>query len=144
MKQPIDLTIRVKYPKRYPGKKVQVLKFHFDDKLQLDLEPLKEMISEEINTKFKEETEWKVYALTYLEDYDDKEVKSKTDDEDGKFKSRKYISTDFDILAIPTLTATLEAYVEEKGKPLYGGKRNKKSKRQRNSKKNRKSRRRRV
>jgi pyruvate/oxaloacetate carboxyltransferase len=134
MEQPIDLTIRVTYPKRYPDKEVDVLKFKFEDKFKdLDYNQLKKDIKSKIKEELKEEIDWEVQALAYLE-YD----------KDGKNISSKYIRNEWDLLTIPSDKVTLAAYVEEKGKPFLGGKRNKKSNRQRNSKKNRKSRRRRL
>ncbi len=121
--QPIHLTIHVTYPKRFKDKEVDVLKFYFPDRYEdLNLEDLKEKINATVNEKI-DWKDFKVQALQY---------------------GRKYIREVWDIQMIPKYDATLVAFVEQEGKSLGGGKRNKKSNRQRNSKKNRKSRRRRV
>jgi len=150
-KDPIHLIIEVVYPDRYPDPPKQKIEIH-THREELSLDFLKNKINKEIEwEKFevkaivypKTNTLMTDFHLAFInhtlpssssDETDDKLPSSSSDETDDKLPSSDKIKHDL----------TFEAWVEEKGKPLYGGKRNKKSKRQRNSKKNRKSRRRRV
>ena len=138
-KDPIHLIIEVVYPDRYPDPPKQKIEIH-THREELSLDFLKNKINKEIEWK-----NFEVKAIVYpktntlmtefhLAFINHLLPSSSSDETDDKLPNSDEIKHDL----------TFKAYVEEKGKPLYGGKRNKKSKRQRNSKKNRKSRRRRV
>lgn len=136
---PIHLIIEVVYPDRYPDPPKQKIEIH-THREELSLDFLKNKINKEIEWE-KFEVKAIVYPKTntlmtdfHLAFINHTLPSSSSDETDDKLPNSDKIKHDL----------TFEAWVEEKGKPLYGGKRNKKSKRQRNSKKNRKSRRRRV